>query len=216
MRRNTLIAEFFTRPIAYHPIVAKAFGSVNLGILWSQLFYWSDKTRDADGWIYKTQKDLYDETALSRREQDTARKIGKELGVLEEKLAGNPATLHFRVNLDMAIETVEKFLEKSDEPPKKERKQKATGSMEWLNQIPDAEIEEISAKYGVDKPFILARADDVLTYCGAKGKTYKDYKLALFNFIKSHKGRQFGQAFQRRPLENALPAKEGKYSQYDG
>lgn len=216
MRRNTLIAEFFTRPIAYHPIVAKAFGSVNLGILWSQLFYWSDKTKDAEGWIYKTQKDLYDETALSRREQDTARKIGRELGVLEEKLAGNPATLHFRVNLDAAIGAVEKFLESTEDAQPRQRKEKATGTIDWLNKIPDEDISDMSAKYGVDRAFVLARADDVLTYCGAKGKTYRDYRLALCNFIKSHKARHFGNGFQRRPIENALPAKEGKYSQYDG
>ena len=67
-----MIEELLKRPIAYNPIVAKAFGSVKLGILWSQIYYWTDKTKDPDGWIYKTQNEVFDETGLSRREQETA------------------------------------------------------------------------------------------------------------------------------------------------
>jgi hypothetical protein len=40
---------------------------------------------------------------MTRREQEGARRILKQHGVLEEKLMGVPATLHFRVNLDRLI-----------------------------------------------------------------------------------------------------------------
>ena len=39
--------------------------------------------RDADGWFYKTQKDIFDETALTRTEQETARKKLRGCRVLE-------------------------------------------------------------------------------------------------------------------------------------
>jgi len=101
---KTIISEFLKRPIAYQPIVAKAFGSVKLAILWCQLYYWSDKTKNKEKWIYKTREDLYDETGLSRKELETARKIGEKLGVLESKRMEQPCTVHFRINVDKACE----------------------------------------------------------------------------------------------------------------
>ena len=87
------------RPVAYHPDFAKAIGSVQAALFLSQLLYWSDKGNN-DGWIYKTQKEFYEETGLSRREQETARKRLKELGILEEKYQGIPRRLYYRVNMN--------------------------------------------------------------------------------------------------------------------
>jgi hypothetical protein len=111
MKHGT-IKELLKRPIAYQPVIAKAFGSVNLGILWSQLYYWSDRTKNKDGWIYKTSKDVFEETALSRYEQDTARKKGLELGVIETKLAGVPAVTHYRIDFDKSLEVIEAYTQK--------------------------------------------------------------------------------------------------------
>jgi len=91
------------RPVAYHPDFAKAIGSVQAALFLSQLLYWSDKG-DNDGWIYKTQKEFYEETGLSRREQETARRKLKELGILEEKYQGIPRKLYYRVNMDRLVE----------------------------------------------------------------------------------------------------------------
>jgi len=183
---NTTIMEFFKRPIAYQPLLGKAFESVNLGILWSQLYYWTDKTKD--GWIYKTHKDIYKETGLSRREQDTARKIGRKLGVLEEKLAGCPATLNFKVNIEQAIKIIEIFLEKqnSGQAPLFKEPKKHTGSISYLRALPEADIKELAEKFFVDFKFVKDRAEDVIDYCEAKGKSYSNYKAALRNFIKTH------------------------------
>ena len=87
------------RPVAYHPDFAKAIGSVQAALFLSQLLYCSDKENN-NGWIYKTQKEFYEETGLSRREQETARKKLKELGILEEKYQGIPRKLYYKVNMD--------------------------------------------------------------------------------------------------------------------
>lgn len=113
---KSLIKEFLKRPIAYQPIVAKSFGSVKLAILWCQFYYWMDKGNDPDGWIYKTQEAVFDETGLGRREQETARKIGIELGVLESKAMGKPYTVHFRVNLEKTEEIIVKYLGQNKTP----------------------------------------------------------------------------------------------------
>ncbi|EFE9533373.1 DNA-binding protein [Escherichia coli] len=52
------------------------------------------------GWMYKTQSDISAETALTRDEQETARKRLVALGVLEEKLRGIPAIMHYRINTE--------------------------------------------------------------------------------------------------------------------
>lgn len=100
------------RPVAYHPILAKACGGATVGLFLSQLLYWTGRGKLADGWFWKSASELENETGLTRNEQETARKKLKAIGVLEEKLAGVPATLHFRINFD-ALETALQFGENS-------------------------------------------------------------------------------------------------------
>jgi hypothetical protein len=90
-------------PIAYYRVFAAVGGGVTSGVLLSQLFYWHDKTRDPDGWIFKTQDQWQEETGLTRREQETARRKLRERGLIDEKLAGIPARLHYRLNVDRLI-----------------------------------------------------------------------------------------------------------------
>lgn len=54
-----------------------------------------------------------------------------------------------------------------------------------LESIDETAISEISQKYRVSIDFVKDRLDDLATYCGAHGKKYKDYRLALINFVKS-------------------------------
>jgi len=85
------------RPIAFN----RDFVSFGVGItgalFLSQCVYWSKRTEDNNGWFFKTALDWEDETGMSRREQETARKKLKELGLIEEKRAGTPAKLYYRV-----------------------------------------------------------------------------------------------------------------------
>jgi len=105
MEQSVLISILGDRPIAYHPILAKAFGSVKAAVFLSQLLYWHGKGKYGE-WTYKTANQFYEETGLSRREQESARKLLKKKGVLEEKRAGVPARLHFRVGIERLIEVV--------------------------------------------------------------------------------------------------------------
>lgn len=99
--------EFLTsKPIAFYPDFSAVAGSTNAGVLLSQLFYWKDKESDPEGWIYKTQKDWLKETSLTRSEQETARKKLREMGLVHEKLKGNPAKLYFKVDFDALIEAL--------------------------------------------------------------------------------------------------------------
>lgn len=86
------------RPIAFNPSFKKITGSTNAALLLSQAFYWTKRTIDKEGWFYKTREEWVDETGLTLEELDGARTKCKAAGVMEEKLKGVPATVHYRVN----------------------------------------------------------------------------------------------------------------------
>lgn len=98
--KESLLVLLGDRPVAYHPILAKKLGGVEEAIFVSQMLYWTGRGKLAGGWIFKNQADIESETGLSRRNQETARKRLKKLGVLSEELRGIPAILHYRINLD--------------------------------------------------------------------------------------------------------------------
>ena len=160
-----MIKELLKRPIAYNPIIAKALGSVKLGILWSQMYYWSDRTNDKDGWIYKTQNEVFEETGLSRKEQETARKIGNKLGVLESEVRGVPPKVNFRVDIDKTIELIEKYIDKDglevnqnnvSKVIEKVKKKITPGlfNKKFFNDLKDtfANIKDGEISYGADSP----------------------------------------------------------------
>lgn len=101
---------FDDKPVAYRPVIAKALGSINAGLLVSQLYYWKDKGQDKDGWIYKTRKDLRDELGLSRAEQDTAREKARNMGVISEVIKKMPPKVHFKINTETLANVIKNYL----------------------------------------------------------------------------------------------------------
>ena len=51
------LRAIFARPVAYHRLLAIAGGTVGAGVFLSQLIYWSERTDDPEGWVYKTLDD---------------------------------------------------------------------------------------------------------------------------------------------------------------
>ena len=86
-------------PIAYFPSLAPHVGGTKAAVLLNQLSYWTPRTKDADGWIYKTQEDLCLETGLSLKEQRTARESLKRLNLIEEKYERLNHRLWLRLNI---------------------------------------------------------------------------------------------------------------------
>lgn len=99
------------KPVAYHPDIAKAIGSVQACLFLCQLLYWTGKQRDEDGWIYKSWREFYNETGLSRRSQITAREILKKKGILEEKTGGMPRRCYYRINYDRLLSLLAEYYE---------------------------------------------------------------------------------------------------------
>jgi hypothetical protein len=94
--------EKYGRPIAFMRIFTKITdGKTKVGVtgalMLSQAVYWSTRTKDNDGWFWKTADEWEEETGLTRREQETARKRLTKLGILEEKKMGVPCRMYFRI-----------------------------------------------------------------------------------------------------------------------
>ena len=100
LRKETLIAVLGS-PIAYYPIFARVLGGVEAGLFVSLFFSWYDKRHNPEEWIHITQDEILEETGLTRRNQETARRCLRSLGVLEEQRAAIPARLTYRLNLDV-------------------------------------------------------------------------------------------------------------------
>jgi hypothetical protein len=102
MQTGASVTEFFQmlgRPVAYFPIFASKLGGVTPAVMFCQLSHWYriEAIREWDGWIYKTTQDMYDETGLTRWEQETARKRLVSVGVIETKVKGIPPKMNYRI-----------------------------------------------------------------------------------------------------------------------
>jgi hypothetical protein len=93
------------RPIAYYPRLARVCGGVAASVLICQFLYWADKTTDPDGWVYKTQAEIQDETGLTPKEQRTAR--GQLGGLLEVRYDRLEHRQFYRVNTELLDEVIE-------------------------------------------------------------------------------------------------------------
>lgn len=88
------------RPIAYHRVFFTLTGSIKAALFLSQAIYWSKRVKNPEGWFFKYQDEWFEETGLTRREQEAARSKLRQSGILEEERKGTPAKLFFRVNFE--------------------------------------------------------------------------------------------------------------------
>lgn len=81
---------------------------------------------------------------------------------------------------------------------KKEKKEKKEIEKYMsLNSITKKDVQEIARKYKVLPQDVAKKYEDLKFYCGSTGKKYKNYKLALMNWIRSdlEKGKIEGNIF---------------------
>lgn len=85
------------QPIAFNKHYVFIGCGINGALMLSQLVYWTARTKDSEGWIYKDHHEWTRETGLTRKEQHTARKTLKNLGFISEKKHGVPPRVFFRI-----------------------------------------------------------------------------------------------------------------------
>ncbi|HLZ21978.1 MAG TPA: DnaA N-terminal domain-containing protein [Ktedonobacterales bacterium] len=189
---RTLLTD---RPIAYHATVAKATGSATAGLLLSQFLYWTPRTDDPDGWFYKTQADITDETALTRWEQEGARTRLKSLRVLEEKRRGVPGKMYFRVNFARLQELlVSHNVEKPHSTMRKNHIVEATPPAPHNEEFPQSGK---PAKHNVGNHHSISEITSEITYSDSEVRRASPLEVQI--------GPVEGEAVAPRPPHSASP-----------
>ena len=109
-----LIEAMNEQPIAFNKHYVFLGCGINGALMLSQLVYWTSRTKDADGWIYKTQVEWTRETGLTRTEQENARKKLLELGFITEKKMSVPCRVFFRVERENLYKSLIEYSETLD------------------------------------------------------------------------------------------------------
>jgi hypothetical protein len=92
------------RPIAVYPIYIKLTGSVNAGLLLSQIMYWYSAMKGRK--FYKSDFEIMEETMLSLNELRGAKSRLKELPFIMITLHGIPAKTHYDINVTLLISAI--------------------------------------------------------------------------------------------------------------
>jgi hypothetical protein len=85
-------------PIAYYPGLARLLGGVKACVLFCQLFYWSERTGQKWGEVWKSLKELVKETGMTMAEVRAARDVLADRGVLVSRYARLEHQLYFTIN----------------------------------------------------------------------------------------------------------------------
>ena len=91
--------ELFDGIIAFHRSFVKPAGGVKAALFMSQVLYWNNRTSDKNGWFYKTYEEFEEETGLTRKNQETARRQLVEINWLVTKIksVNNRPIAHFQI-----------------------------------------------------------------------------------------------------------------------
>jgi hypothetical protein len=107
------------RAVAYYPGLKQITGSTTSTILLCQFLYWCDKTRDTDGWIWKTSDEIEEETGLTANEQRTAKINLADLNLLQFEFKRLDHNTRYRVNQEELNRKWEEVTGKKSELVKK-------------------------------------------------------------------------------------------------
>ena len=85
-------------PIAFHRVFVDITGSATAALLLSCLIELQEQTGvDADDWFQTSSDHIGAKSGLSRKEQATARRALRHLGLLQERREGFPARFELRI-----------------------------------------------------------------------------------------------------------------------
>ena len=167
------LTAILNRPIAFHRIFATVGGGAIPGLFLSQAFYWTSRVKNPEGWFYKTQKEWTDETALTRSEQERARRQLKKNGLIEEKKEGLPCKVFYRINKIALLQQIFQLISANSDAGsgKQECRNLQTGSLISANSGAGSDKQSI---YTETTSEITSETTSPLTPQGEQGKDGKE------------------------------------------
>lgn len=131
MDNNTLLSILGSKSVSFYSIFAKALGSVPAAVMLSQAFFWQEKAKHkspvmigGEAFFCKTADDWFEETGITEDQQKTVRSVLCGLGILIEKRHGLPAKMHFRIDMEITVAVISRYLNTGVKVPVDYRKQK--------------------------------------------------------------------------------------------
>ncbi len=105
------------QPIVFHKVYKKITGSVTAALMLSYAAQVSDELEPArGGWFTLDAEAWEEETGLTRKEQITARRRLRELGLFDERKQGMPAHMEFRVNYRGIATLLHRYAQTFEQP----------------------------------------------------------------------------------------------------
>jgi hypothetical protein len=192
------------------------------GIFIRQLVYWAGKEHDSEGWIYKTQSEMTDETGLSRRHQEHARKVLRSQGVIKEDKRGIPRRLWYWIDFSALVRIMEDPHSTMNQWARKQENNAAetTDIREGVSQDSITEhADEIAntARASRKGSTQLAREDDSSALSSEDGTTYRPItestpettpESSPDNYSAEKSNLQFGEGHTSRGLSPPQDAKQ--------
>jgi hypothetical protein len=123
------------RIVGYSPDLARIVGGATIGLFLSQLLFLSDKGHNPEGWIYKSEAEMGQETGLTKREQQTARRKLLSLGVIAIMRGGWKNTYHFKVIWERLYQVIAGF-QRGQNVPTARDEQPQTVATEPVQNVP--------------------------------------------------------------------------------
>ena len=160
------------RAIAYRPNLARLFGGVIAEIFFEQIFYWQDKADPVLG-VYKTQEELEIETGLSRKEQETARKLLREKGVLIETHKRLEHRMYYKIDCEKLDELLATLANDTNEHSRMPESDIREG-----DKVAFVNTRDYNTRLQIINPLPLngEYADAEPTEVGSRDKSYTDKK----------------------------------------
>lgn len=120
MTKSDIQSVLGAKTVSYNSLFAKAIRNVPAAVFLSQAIFWQEKAKfknaldtveiDSEVYFAKTGAEWFDETGLTSEQQKTARKYLCGATILKEKLAGVPAKMYFRIDIDALVSGISAYL----------------------------------------------------------------------------------------------------------
>jgi hypothetical protein len=100
-----MLLDIFDEPIVFQRAYVELTGSAVAALFLSYAVYTTERLPpEAEGWFKKSGEEWRTETGLTRFEQQTARRILRNLDILIERRYGMPAELYYKIRVDRLLE----------------------------------------------------------------------------------------------------------------
>lgn len=108
MEADLLLDLLGQTPIVFHRCYVDITGSVTAALWLSHAIYHiTENATEEDSWFSKSQSAWEQETGLSRREQETARKLLVRLDILKERRPGLQRPMQFQIDFDILMQRLQ-------------------------------------------------------------------------------------------------------------